>query len=327
MRKRQREAKPSSRSRPRTESTAAYLDRWISDVVTPTRRERTMTGYRAIVRHASDELGAIDLARLTPHDVQAYINGLIVEPQTVRHYATCLRSAFSYAVRRGILPTNPAADLDLPRVPRRDFVALTPEEVRQLIDHKHPLQPLATVAAYTGLRMGELLGLQWSDVDLERASLVVRRSLSRLPRRIEHGEPKGRTRFALVEPKTERSRRTVPLAPRAVAALRAQRVAQLETLDRKDQGLVFDRPNGSPVDASVVSRVFPKYCKAAGVRKVRFHDLRHTAASLMLMSGTDLKTVSEILGHSTITTTADTYGHLTEQHRRQASDRLAEAIG
>jgi integrase len=316
-------ASPPSSSRPRTESTAAFLDRWISDVVTPTRREKTMTGYRAIVRHAKGELGPIDLAKLTTHDVQVYLNGLDLSPQTVRHYAACLRGAFAYAVRRGLLTVNPAAGLDLPRVPRREFAALLPAEVRLLIEHEHPIQPIVIVAVYTGMRLGELLGLKWEDVDLDRGSLVVRRSLSRLPRL----NRRGHTRYELTEPKTERSRRTIPLAPRAIEALRAQRLAQLDMLDRRDQGLVFDRPNGSPVDASAVSQAFPRYCRDAGVRVVRFHDLRHTAASLMLMSGVDLKTVSEILGHSTITTTADIYGHLTEQHRRAASERLAEAIG
>jgi integrase len=170
------------------------------------------------------------------------------------------------------------------------------------------------------MRQGELLALRWQDVNLERASLVVRGSLARLP------GPKG-VRYVITEPKTDRSRRTVPLVPEVVAVLRTLRKAQMDAKRPQgyvDQGLVFCTAYGSPLDAAKVSRLFTRAVVAAGLPKVRFHDMRHGAASMLIEKGVELATVSRILGHSNIATTMDTYGHLSEGHRAAAMARLVE---
>lgn len=319
------EARSSSSSRQATagETVGEFLDRWLSDVIAPTRRERTLWGYRAIVEALRPAIGSIRLAKLTTRDVQRAIAGRDLAPQTIRHYAACLRGAFTYAVRHGLMERNPAADLVLPAVRQADRVPWTSAELRAFlaaIPEDDELAPLWITAAWTGMRQGELLGLRWQDVDLDRGSLVVRRSLARLP------GPTG-TRYVLEEPKTERSRRTIPLTPATVAALRELRKRQLSAPRKLDQGLVFATPAGSPLDAARVSIRFRRAVETAGLRLIRFHDLRHTAASLMIEAGIDLATISRILGHSTIATTADIYGHLTESGKRAAIDRFAEVVG
>lgn len=321
-RKRMRAAQGSpSRSRPRTESVAAFFERWLTDVVAKTRRERTLLGYRAILAHAAGDLGEIDLGRLTPHDVQSYVNRLDRQPRTVRHYAACLRTAFAYAVRRGLLDRNPAADLDLPKVARRSLVPLTGAQLRDFLDATadDPLHPLYVTAAWTGMRQGELLGLRWEDVDLDRATIHVRHSLTRLPGR------RG-VRYDLTEPKTPKSRRIVPLLPVVLNELRALRKADLARTVRPkvDQGLVFAAAEGSPLPNWWVTREFQAAVERAHLPKLRFHDLRHGAATMLIESGADLATVSAILGHSNIGTTVDLYGHLTEGGKRRAMARLTE---
>lgn len=316
------EASP-SRSRRRTGSVGAFLDEWLADVVAPSRRERTYHGYRAIRAALPASVTELDLAspRL-PGAIARFLGSLERHPRTVAHYAAMLRAAFGWAVKRRIVDHNPAADLSLPAIPRLERIPWSPAE-RDAFLAAHP-EPLWIAAAFTGLRLGELLGLRWEDVDLDRRVLVVRHSLTRLP-------SSGRgTRYELTEPKTPRSRRTVPLLPVVVESLRTLRKARLAespVAGAIDQGLVFATPAGSPLDAAAVSRRFRELVEASGLPRIRLHDLRHGFASDLIASGVDLATVGSILGHSNIGTTVDVYGHLTEGHKRAAVERLAGANG
>lgn len=258
-----------------------------------------------------------------PHLLEVWLASLDLHPRTVQHYAACFRAGFAYAVRKGLMERNPAVDLELPTIPRTERIPLTGEELRAFLDAVDgPLVPLWITAAWTGLRQGELLGLRWQDVSLERASLVVRMSLSRLPARRKGAG----LRYVLTEPKTRSSRRTVPLLPEVVEALRPLRKAYLRDKPELDQGLVFASAMGSPLDAAWVSREFGKALAQTGTRAVRMHDLRHGAASMLIEGGVDLATVSAILGHSNIGTTVDIYGHLTESHKRKAMDQMASRM-
>ena len=319
MREAQRgEGRSSSRSRGSTESVGAFLDRWLADVVRHSRRERTAVGYRAILVRlplAIRDTGLSD-PRL-PHALNAWLSGLDRHPRTIQHYAACLRTAFGYAKHRGLVDVNPALSLDLPAIPRVERIPLTTDQLRAFLGRGDPWHPLWTVAAWTGMRQGELLGLRWQDVDLERASLVVRHSMTRLP-------GKRGVRYVLSEPKTERSRRTIPLLPEVVAALRSVRKAQMDNPGKLDQGLVFCTAAGSPLDAADVSKRFVLAVTAAGLPRVTMHSLRHGFASYLIQQGVDLATIGAILGHSNIGTTVDIYGHLTETHKRAAVQRLVE---
>jgi integrase len=322
MREAQRaEGQSSSRSPRKTDTVGSFLDVWLRDVVARTRRERTLVGYRAIARGLVLDVSEMDLSdpRL-PHAIQRWLNSLDRHPRTIHHYAACLRAAFGYAVRKGMMERNPAANLDLPAIPRTERIPLDGAQLRAFLDGSRddPFHPLWVTAAWTGMRQGELLGLRWQDVNLERAQIMVRSSLARLP-------GKRGTRYVITEPKTDRSRRVVPLLPEVVEVLRSVRKGQLERPGKLDQGLVFCTEAGSPLDAAKVSLAFRRAVEASGMPRVRFHDLRHGAVSLLIERGVDLATVSAIIGHSSISTTVDMYGHLTESHKAAAMARLAEA--
>ena len=167
-----------------------------------------------------------------------------------------------------------------------------------------------------GLRQGEALGLRWTDVDLERGTLRVQKQLQRIDGKLQ-----------LTEPKTERSRRTIALPGFALDALRGHRVRQLEERlvageQWQDHGLVFPSTNGTPLDPRNMVRQVHELLDRAGLPRKRFHDLRHTCATLLLVQGADLRVVMDVLGHSQISLTANTYQHVVESLKRDAADRM-----
>ena len=189
---------------------------------------------------------------------------------------------------------------------------------RALLDvaRLHRLGALITVALAVGLRQGEALGLRWDAIDLDRKLLSVRVALQRV-----------NSRWVLVEPKSQRSRRTVALPDVVVAALRAHRVRQLE--ERlyagsrwRETGLVFTSSIGTPVEVSNLTKAFQALLSRASVPKIRFHDLRHTAATFLLAQGVDPRTTMETLGHSQISLTLNTYSHVLPALRRDAADKM-----
>ena len=276
-------------------------------------------------------LGSLKLAELRPSDVERMTSGMVAAGRagmTARHARATLRRALGDAERDGLIPRNVVSLSRPPRITRPELHVLTADETRRLLEgtEADPLGPLYAVAATTGLRQGELLGLAWGDVDgLDGPSptLTVRRSLA-----LAAGGG-----FALAEPKTARSRRTLELGTTAARALRRQKTRQKEArlaaadLWQDRDGLVFTDPLGRPWGGSGVTHAFQTALARLGLPRVRFHDLRHGVASLMLAQGVPLKLVSESLGHSTIAITADVYSHLDREQRRQASDAIERAIG
>ena len=211
-----------------------------------------------------------------------------------------------------------------PRAPRPERTALAPDQVRVLLDaaRGERLEALYVVAVTTGMRQGELLALRWQDVDLDAAAVRVRATLSAT-----------KDGFEFAEPKSARSRRQLTLTHAAVTALRRHRTTQLEERLRAgaswtDHDLAFASEVGGPLDGSnVLRRSFYPLLRRAGLPRVRFHDLRHSAATLMLSRGVPLKIVSEILGHSQISITADTYMHVTPGMQREAAAAVDVALG
>ena len=209
-----------------------------------------------------------------------------------------------------------------PRAAHREMQTLSPEQARAFLDAAQGdrFHALYVLALSTGMRQGELLALRWQDVDLDRGTVQVRGSLQRTP-----------AGLTLTEPKTAASRRQVGLTPSAVAALRRHRVAQTEERLRfgsvwQDNGLVFCNEIGEPIDATHVTvRPFRRLLERAGLPQIRFHDLRHTAATLLLGQGVHPKMVSEMLGHTQIAITLDLYSHVTPTMQRQATDAM-EAV-
>ncbi len=303
-----------------TVTLGAYLERWLRDVVIHERRPRTVDGYRAIVeREIVPAMGRIPLARVTALDVTRFRNAQAerFRPGTVRNHVYCLRAALSAAVRMNLIAANPAASVQVAAPHRSVPEPWTLEQARTFLAHVQgdPLEPLYLLALTTGMRQGELLGLRWSDVDWTSGTLTVNRTLVRLGRRFVAGEPK-----------TPLSHRSLTLAPAALEALRVHRHASTLVRTVEDQGLVFARAKGSPLANWWVTREFQRLSAEAGLPVIRFHDLRHTAATLLFAAGVEPKVIQDMLGHSTVATTLDIYAAMTDERRREGTARLGEML-
>lgn len=217
---------------------------------------------------------------------------------------------------------NVATLVDAPRVPSREVEPFSELEARKFLKavRGDRLEALYTVALAVGIRQGEALGLAWKDVDLERGLIHVRRSLQRLS-----------GQFEFVEPKSRRSRRTVLLPASAVVALRDHRIRQeqercLAGESWADSELVFTSKSGKPLDYTNVTTAFQRLLKRAGLPQKRFHDLRHSCATLLLAQGVSPRVVMEILGHSQISLTLNTYTHVLPELQRDAATRMERFI-
>jgi integrase len=308
----------------------AYVTSWLPALRTRVRAS-TWRGHEQHLRgHILPALGRTPLPELTPTAVERLTAAMIargLSATTARGARTTLRLVLRDAVRDGLLLRNVAALARPPRLERHELHVLSASQTAALLagTADDALGPLFTVAATTGLRQGELLGLGWGDIDLDGPSptLTVRRALARVP-----------GGWALAETKTVRSRRTLELGPTTVRALRRQRTRQKEARlaagelwQAGEPELVFTDPLGRPLPGWVVTKAFSAALASLGLPHVRFHDLRHGAASLLLAAGVPLKLVSDALGHSTITITADTYAHLDREQRRQTAEAIERAIG
>ena len=301
-----------------------YLDQWLEEVARPRLRPLTYSGYRVNVRHIKQTLGSHELSELTPLHVQELINTKLAEGlsgKTVAYVRQVLRTALRDAQRWELVPRNVVDMVPAPRVERPEIQPLEPEEVARLLKaaHGRRLEALYLVTLALGLRQGEVLGLQWSDLDSERGWLRVRRQLQRGP---------AGTR--LVPPKSKQARRSLDLPPTVLQALRLHSLRQ--DAERDDAGecwqqtdLVFTTRTGGPLSARWLIRDFQRLLAAAGLRHLRFHDLRHSCATLLLVGGVSPRVVMEILGHSEIRLTMETYSHVIPPLRRDAAERM-EAV-
>ncbi len=322
-----------------------WMDHWLE---TYKRRNMARSGYR---RYQNDVrlyikpiLGKVTLKRLSVDDVQDFYNALSdrgLAPGTINQTAAVLKQALKRAVIVGVIPRNPMDGAEAPKQGRRrELVVPDREKVRELLrvmeDADSTAYPIVRMALASGLREGELIALEWSALDLKAGTLRVRRSMMRVPPETEGGPA---YEFAFKEPKTPKSRRTVPIDPETVAWLREhrKRVRALKMQLRprrwtdRDGDLVFACPQpfagypaGRAWEPNTLRKAFKRYAAKVGLGYLRFHDLRHTYASDLLRQGAPLKVVSEILGHEKIATTADTYGHVSEDEKRNAVATLAD---
>lgn len=311
------------------QTTGQFLTRWLEDTARLNVRETTFPSYSAIVRlHLVPEFGKVALAKLTPQQIQAMIKKKLtsgLSPRRVQYIRSVLRKALNDALKMGLVARNVVTLTDPPKQVRHEIQPLAPEQARQFLDavRGNRLEGLYVAALATGLRQGELLGLRWRDVDLDGAALRVAVTLQRIDKE-----------YRLLEPKTAKSRRTLPLPPVAVAALRAHRIRQLEERlrggdvweDWQGAGLVFTREDGGPLHASTVTHHFQKLLATAGLPRVRFHDLRHTAATLLLAQGAPARLIMEVLGHSQISLTMNTYAHVMPAALREAAGHMEVAL-
>jgi len=310
-----------------------WLNEWLNGYVKTNCSSRTLDGYRSILgHHVIPILGMIPLAQLQPQHIQQYYAQSLSDGRTdgkgtlssrsVLHIRRVVFQALNYAVRQGLLIRNPAQFVDPPRAKKPKMKTFTPEEVVRLfsVAEHIPYYPIICTAVKTGLRQAKLLGLRWRDLDLDLASLSVTQVLYKR---------RGICQFK--EPKSKGSRRRLDLPPSLALFLRQYKAGR-ETdnlfLGRVLNGddLIVGNVDGAPRDPGTLTHSFARIARRAGLPGTRFHDLRHTFASLMLLAGIHPKVVSEMLGHSSVAFTLDTYSHVVPGIQKAAARRLDEVL-
>ncbi len=302
------------------------LERWVDDVMAARVRATTLSLYRSLIRtHLLPAIGALRLDRLTAQDVAAVLSRMRESRRSERTQALALiilRSAIDQAVRWDLVPRNVARSVDAPRPQRKAMTALSLAQSQRFLRLARGTRfgALYTLALLAGLRRGELLGLQWADVDFERRTLSVVRSVVLLD-----GKP------IIAEPKTSAGRRMVDVPATALRALREQQVT-LFAAGLRSSPWVFPNEDGATMNPeNLIRRSFrPLLARAIADAQreglsfpsIRFHDLRHTAATLMLELGIPQKVVQERLGHASIVVTMDTYSHVSPTMQRDAAERI-----
>ncbi len=312
------------------QSVADHLDTWLQDTVKASVRPLTFEQYHQHLRlYLKPSLGAVKLAKLTPAHIRSFINARLQEdlhPRTVELSLIVLRRALAQAVEDGAIAANPAKAVKAPKYEREEVTPWSPDQARTFLEAAagERLGPLYAIALTLGLRRGEALGLRWSDVDLIERRLTVAQQVMRVggPRVDGH---RGHLEFAPV--KTKKGRRTLPLPASLVDVLKAHRKRQLEERLRagpawKDLNLIFCTARGTPVEASALTSDFKRLIRKAGLPDKPFHGCRHAVATALLSENTHPRLVMELLGHSKISITLDTYSHVIEKSMRGVADTM-----
>lgn len=306
-----------------------FMKRWLEDKATQV-RPNTLRSYEQPVRcHIIPHLGHIQVAKLRPQDLQSFYSRLLqgdkpLSNRSVQLIHTLIHEALKRAVKWGMVARNVADAVDPPKPTRSKGTTWTTEDAMRFLEVNEPIEPRYWIGFYlaimTGMRKGEILALRWSDIDLENGIAQVTQTLTWI---------KGNPVFQ--EPKTDRSRRSVALPSSAIEPLRKHKLLQSkERLQMgqayMDHDLVIARVDGRPVNPRTFDDAWYRSLKRADVPVIRFHDLRHTHASLLLQQGVHPKIVSERLGHSTINITLDTYSHVLPGLQREVAEAFGEMM-
>lgn len=274
--------------------------------------------YRTMFeRHIAPELGPVDIARITQDDVHgliAILNRKKLSQSMIASVVRLLSSLLRAAQEEGLIQRNPCRKVVLPKASREEQRVLSPREQTQVKSAAMTAGNLsALLALYTGLRLGEICALQWRDIDWERRTITVRHTAQRLRK---HGG-NARTAVMVGQPKTQKSRRVIPIPALLLDLLRARK-------DVSRSLFVFGQED-RPAEPRTIQRQFAKLIRPLGLEGVHFHTLRHTFATRLLELGTDIKTVSVLLGHASTRFTLDFYAHSLIDQQRAAMDKLAQA--
>lgn len=318
---------------PSKTTTAEYLEAWITAAAGNGRiRPGTASLYETVRRaYIVPRIGHLTLQALRAQHLDAAYADLLARggrgegplaPKTVRHAHTLLHKALSDAVKKGLITTNPAAVADSPRPRRQEMKTWTAQELGGFLHHAHDDRLFAAwrLVAMTGMRRGEVLGLRWKDVDLERGRLSITQTLVLID-----NKPQVST------PKTESGRRSIALDGETVSALKAHRAAMAQErlalgLGLTADDLLFTSVDGTPLHPDWFGRTFVRLAKAAGLPVIRLHDLRHTFATLALDAGVKVWDVSDILGHANISITLDLYRHAVPNTQAEATTKVATLL-
>lgn len=286
-----------------------YLEDWLENVHKSKLRIGTYVNYKKKIGYIVDGLGNVWLQKLTPEQVQGFLQKKLNEglsSKTVHEIHGVLRVALKNAVRWGIVSKNVCDVVDPPVIVSREVVPLTVEQARMLVKHArgHRLEVLLTMAVVTGMRRGELLALRWSDIDFDNHRLLVSHSVDYIA---GYG-------YVVGKPKTAAGKRWVSFPAFLFYMLDQHRFQQLELRGTakkwEDHDLVFPNLSGGYLHPNHMGEKFRKLLKDAGLPAIHFHDLRHSAATILLCMGVNIKVIQELLGHSDISITLGVYGHL-----------------
>jgi len=307
-----------------------FAPQWLRDYAEGAVKPLTLRLYRTLLRiHLLPAFGGLLLTQITTREVQSFCAQCLREkglaPKTTNHLLLLLKLVLKHARQWGYLRENPVEGVKPVRVEHREMAFLHPDEVQVLLKHAdEPFRTLFLTAILTGMRRGELLGLQWGDVDWHNNLIHVRRTLYAL-NRSELAELKASHKWRFSTPKSARSVRTIEMSPKLREALELHRLV----CPRSAEDLVFCTTDGQPLHAeNMVRREFLPALSRAGLPRIRFHDLRHTYTTLLIAQGENVKVIQSQLGHASIQTTLDRYGHLLPETRRLVGERLdAQVFG
>ena len=299
-----------------------FLNEWLERYVSKRVRGSTMDGYRQRAKHIVDGLGDVSIVDLRPdHLIEYYDSKLLnLSASTITKHHHLIVDCLSDAVKWNLVTRNVGIAVEPPRAPTKEMRALSVNETHRFLDNctTEPWRTIFHTLIWTGIRRSELLELQWNDLDLDMALMTIRRSLVRL----QNGT------YVTDEPKTSSGARSLDLAPSTCLILKQHRAGrerdvELLGIPPSQANFVFGHPDGTPRTPSTVTQQFRRIASLSGVR---LHDLRHTHASLMLQQGTDIKTISTRLGHSSVAFTMDTYAHLLPGMQKAAMGKFEEAF-
>lgn len=305
-----------------------WLEVWLENYTKIKLQPSTYKTHQGFLRnHIQPQIGNILLSELTSLDLQKFYKHLLdagrvdrieakskpkgLSPKTVRNIHQMICSAYNLAIEQRLVTKNPAQGCALPKIEHQEMKTLTPEQLGAFFHEAREsgVYELYYLDLATGLRRGELLGLKWSDVDFQRGTLKIQRSISR-----QNGK------VTVAPLKTKNAYRTLPLSADAISVLEQQ---------KKKSGKsewVFPSPTGGPMSPDSVLHKLQRVLKRAGLPRIRFHDLRHTFATMALQNGVDVKTVSSMLGHYSAGFTLDTYAHVTTDAQRRAAQTMGSVL-
>ncbi len=319
-----------------------WMQLWIANYK-PDLKVTTRESYELYinVHIKGSEIGKIPLSKLKTTDLQRFYNAKLkcecknqkqtLSPTTVRYINLIIKGALKQAVNNRMIGENVTDGVVLPKKRKVEIIPLTREEVLRFLDaaKSDRLYTLYLLEMMTGLRRGEILGLKWEDVDFKAGRLKVIHNLYRVNNTDKDAESK--YKLVLLTPKTESSKRTIPLNQFMVEELlrhkkEQEREKRLYGEDYRDLGMVFCKLDGDYISPREFLRQYQRLLQKAGLERKRFHDLRHTVASLLINANENPKVIQQLLGHSTISTTLDIYAHVMDQTLNRSVDNLCNQL-